>query len=482
MSKVFILGGGVTGLASAYHLSKYSDREVVLFEAEHEMQGLVRNFGGDGWVLEYGPHNIHTQNLRVMAFLKEIFGERLKERNIKTLLFIFNKKVKYPLKGLDVLLVLKPWQMIVAGMDFLYTRMRAFLFGVKPTAHFDEWIGRRYGNTLLKIYFAPYVGKVWKMDPHDLSSYVGEKRIPHLSLRQLVYKQLNIKSNHDPHPEDVANVHSYMPVGGSGKITEYFKAQAEAAGCRLHTDSEVERVVLRAGRVVQLGIRNRKSETLELHDVGPDDIVISTIPINRLLLKIDDLPAEVMKSAEGLDYTCLVMLHIRLRRQSVFGKSWVYFSNPDVIFNRISEYSRDDLEMVPPECCSLCVEIPCRYGDELWNMPKDELFALVMRQLAPHADIDPQGVVGFSREEVRYAYPKFSVGFQKRLLTIKKYLLLETNIVSLGRQGLFCYSNIDQCIDMAFNMADVIIKDPNNAKYVYQEMFMYYHQTPQVLI
>ncbi len=476
MGRIFILGGGPSGLSAAFYLSSHSTHPITLFESAEDIGGLAMNFGEDGWHFEYGPHNIHSQDEGIISFLSEIFSDRLLARQIATALYIFEKQVSYPLKGMDTLTVLSPDKMLMAGWDFFVTRLKAFISGIKDTDHFDEWVIGRFGTVLYELYFAPYVSKVWKIDPHDLSSDVGEKRIPVLRIRELILRQLGL-SNRNPHPEDAAIVKSYMPIHGSGKIMEYLGAEAMRNGAELHINATVRRVITNGSRITGLHIQhgNRTNRESNTYHFNEDDLVISTIPLTQLVRLFSPQQEYMLNHSRHLDYTSLVLLYLKIKGGPLFNKSWVYFASTQLIFNRISEYSYDDLEMVPKGHTSLCIEIPCKVNDELWNMPDVELFERVIKQLRIYINVADDSIDGFFKKRIEYGYPRFRVGYHLHLSEIMKCLLSLDNIAIIGRQGLFCYANIDQCMRMAFDMSHAIINNKTTLRDAHQDMHNKFH-------
>lgn len=482
MGQVFILGGGPSGLSTAYYLSKHSKLQIMLFESAESIGGLARNFGVGGWHFEYGPHNIHSQDEGVISFLSQIFGDQLISRQIETALYIFNKKVSYPLKGIDTLTVLSLGKMMEAGWDFFVTRLKAFASGIQDTDHFDEWVIGRFGKVLFELYFAPYVSKVWKIDPHDLSSDVGEKRIPILRIRELILRQLGILNN-KPHPEDAAIVKSYMPVYGSGQIMEYLGNEAINNGVQLHTNAKVQNIIINGSHISELHIHHADKPDHErtIYHLGDDDLVVSTIPLTQLVRLFSPQQEYILDHSKKLDYTSLVLLFLKIKGEPIFGKSWVYFPDKQSIFNRISEYSYDDLRMVPQGHTSLCIEIPCNFDDELWNMPDCALFETVIKQLRIYANVSNDSIIGYFKKHIKYAYPRFRVGYNLHLSETMKYLISSDNVVTLGRQGLFCYANIDQCMRMAFDMSHVIIHNKKDMRNAHQHMYNTYHGAKYVI-
>src|SRR3989338_1244849 len=74
---VVILGGGITGLSTAYKLSETGFKVTVL-EKSDNYGGLAATFKYKDFLLDYGPHKIYTQ-LPVMEEFKELMGDRLLE-------------------------------------------------------------------------------------------------------------------------------------------------------------------------------------------------------------------------------------------------------------------------------------------------------------------------------------------------------------------------------------------------------------------
>jgi len=467
---IFIVGGGITGISCAYKIAKEFNYDVKLFEVESEFGGLSRNFVSGGWNFEYGPHNIHTQNEQVIVFLKELLGDDLKERKVNTLLFFRGNKVSYPLKGFDILTSLRPWEMILTGWDFLVTRINDFINNIEVTQYFDEWIIRRFGKKLYNIYFAPYVKKVWKIDPHELSSYVGISRIPVLGLRKIILNQIGLIFKKKLHPEETAFQKSYLPLHGAGRIIDCLKKEAEKYNVSFFANSEVNKFVIKGGKVVELQVEHVRGINKEImtFPVNSQDMVISTMPINKLIESISSKPHNIDIISKRLDFTSLVLFYFKVKKDFVFNRSWVYFSDEKTIFNRITEHTFDHCRMVPEGYVSLCVEIPCIIDDEIWNKSEQELFLIILEQINNYESLPKDSIVGFFKKQVKYAYPRFRVNFYDHILTIFEYLKSIENLISLGRQGLFCYANIDQCIQMSFDLCNIINNDPTKIQAIYK--------------
>jgi protoporphyrinogen oxidase len=71
--KVAVIGGGFTGLAATYELTKYG-HQVTLFESAPVLGGLAYGFKEPGWTwhLEYFYHHWFTNDHAVLALIKEL--------------------------------------------------------------------------------------------------------------------------------------------------------------------------------------------------------------------------------------------------------------------------------------------------------------------------------------------------------------------------------------------------------------------------
>lgn len=75
--KVVIIGGGITGLATAYYLQKEIKEkslpvEVKLFEASNRFGGVINTVKKDGFIIEKGPDSILARKASALKLIKEV--------------------------------------------------------------------------------------------------------------------------------------------------------------------------------------------------------------------------------------------------------------------------------------------------------------------------------------------------------------------------------------------------------------------------
>ena len=93
--KIVILGGGITGLTTAYYLAK-KDHQVTVFEKEKILGGLASGFKADNWdwYLEKTYHHIFANDSDILNFTKEIGFNKIFFQSPKTASLFSNETIK----------------------------------------------------------------------------------------------------------------------------------------------------------------------------------------------------------------------------------------------------------------------------------------------------------------------------------------------------------------------------------------------------
>jgi len=162
----------------------------------------------------------------------------------------------------------------------------------------------------------------------------------------------------------------------------------------------------------------------------------------------------VEQALAGLTYMDIIFVYVFLKRQ-LSKDHWLYFPDPDVVFNRAVEFSNWSPEMCPPGKSSVCFDITVfeKGTDSLWNTSDAELSARVLHDAERVGYLERSEVLGTYVFRVKDAYPYYDVDYKAKLDTIVPYL--ERDHVSLlGRTGIFQYNNSDNSIEMGFLLAD----------------------------
>jgi protoporphyrinogen oxidase len=467
--RTVILGGGISGLQAASRLLE-KGFDVTLVEKEPALGGLCRSFPVGGCNFDLGPHNIHTDKSSIIAALKDLLGDDLLVNEARSQIYFQGKLVDYPFKGLSVFTSVNPTTALLCGADFLKTRLVGSVHNGSPNGcSYEEWVTQRFGRRLYDIYFRSYTEKVWGMHPSLLSPIFAQKRIPVLSLADLVKKYI-FHMNGSYHSEDPDYVESFYPRFGIGQLVDTIAANLSQAGAEIHTGSEVTAVETSRGRVTGVTIR-RGSEEICLEG----DLFVNTMPITELVRSIrPSIEQASLRVAEELRYRSMVFVFMILRKREVLRTPWVYFSDPEVIFNRVYELAKFSPSVVGNGSNGLCFEISCFAGDRVWNMDIGEIRKAVEDPMVRLGFLGREDIVDVVIRKEKFVYPVFTKNYEQWVQRLLRCLGRYENIITLGRQGLFSYVNVDNCMEMADDLAAWMDARTHGAPDVRSSLFRQY--------
>lgn len=435
-----ILGAGPCGLCVGRNFVN-DGIPVTHLEKQSSIGGLALTFEDEGYFFDLGPHNLHPKYEDIKTFLKNMMGDDMRQYDLSMEIIFREKRVKYPLKGIHVFKVLPFPVMVHSALNFLFARVMMFLSDPVRDETFQDWITNRFGKTLYNIYFGPYAEKAWKISGSEISGYVAKRRVPVLSLTDYIRRALKVDLKHK-HSED-GTLDNFHLRKGVGRLSEQFGRDILKGKGRIVLNCDVLNVKGKNHRIesvkYQVGGETHEEQT---------DFLFSTIPLSGLIKVLDmDVPDEVREAAAALDFCAERLVFIKINNPKRDIPNLLYFSDVQVKFNRIYKFHDD---CTPKGKSAICVEYTCDVGDEIWSAEPEKLYHYTTAVLANHNILSEKEIEGYAIRGIEHAYPRFRVGFERRTKTVLTYLSSIHNLITLGRQGLFSYANIDDVIHMAF--------------------------------
>ena len=89
MKRIAVIGGGVSGLASAYYLEKAADTEITLFEQSGRLGGVIRSERENGFCWEMGPDSFLSQKPAGIRLAEELgLTDRLLNSNSRSVFVV----------------------------------------------------------------------------------------------------------------------------------------------------------------------------------------------------------------------------------------------------------------------------------------------------------------------------------------------------------------------------------------------------------
>ena len=180
---VAVVGGGVSGLAAAYELTRRAPPEnlqpqVVLLEASPRTGGTVRTERRDGFLLEAGPDSFISDKPAALELVKEIGLEaNLTGTNDehRRAFVVRGGRLRPVPEGFQLLAPSRLWPFVTTDIFSWPAKLRIALevFVPRRTDDTDEslaaFVRRRFGREALERMAQPMVGGIYTADPELLS-------------------------------------------------------------------------------------------------------------------------------------------------------------------------------------------------------------------------------------------------------------------------------------------------------------------------
>lgn len=169
---IVIVGGGITGLAAAYHLTKQvksagRDAKIILVERDEKLGGKTQTEVVDGLVIEAGPDSFIAHKPWFGQLCKEL-GLPLVGTNPKvksTYIYSQGRLEQLPV-GMQIMIPTEVWPFIKTRLLSPLGKLRAGMEPLIPLKTTDEdesigsFVSRRFGREVLENLAGPLMGGI----------------------------------------------------------------------------------------------------------------------------------------------------------------------------------------------------------------------------------------------------------------------------------------------------------------------------------
>ncbi|MDQ1522064.1 MAG: hypothetical protein QOI55_3137 [Actinomycetota bacterium] len=422
-----ILGAGISGLATSYHLEH---RDAVLYEATDHYSGHVHSETRDGFTWDDGPHISFTVNEYVRDLFAQFVDDEYEEVHANPSNYYQGHWIAHPAQT-HLYQVPEP----------LRTQcLESFLGSRKQTgdpANYQEWLEQSMGPVFASTFPAAYTRKYWTTEPANLDTdWVGIR-----VLKPEVDDVVNgAKGPLDRSTYYVASRPARYPTrGGFMSYTHKMAADAD-----IRYRMKLERINF-ARR--WMGFADGSESTYEQ--------VVSTIPLPRLIEASEDAPDSVRSAAAMLRCTNFLRVDVAAKHPSRREEQWMYVYDEDKLSVRISTTERFSPNNAPAGKTGIQVEV---YGSEYRSVPTDhaEVERRVVDELVEMGLLDGRDAV----ESVRITFvpqgnPIFDLDRRDAMAEISSYLD-EVGVLLAGRYAEWKYLMTDACVISARRVAGAL--------------------------
>jgi protoporphyrinogen oxidase len=462
MKKIVVIGAGIAGLSVAWKLSE-KGYEVKVIEIDKFIGGLARSIKIENYFFDIGPHSFFSEDKEVFKKVMDLFeGEKgeipYSKRSVK--MMFRGKYVDYPLSAKSILVQMGVLSAIMCSLSFAKSYIITSISSlfIKKTQDKNltvkQWAIGNFGKYLYLNFFKPYTEQFWKIETSELSHRVipSSKKMDFArTLKHLLINKYLELSKREPGKLSLVereSLPSYYPKKGFGEIANRIGKKIKSNGGEIHTSQEVNEIILNSNNFFDI---KTKDKTFS------GDIVISTIPLNRVISKIKPLhETSIIQSAKKLEYLSLVLLYLITKKKNVLDCQYCYFI--DKSYNRITNMNSFSESSSPQDQNILAVEISCHHGSKMWRASDEEIFSMCMQEIEKDNFIKKVDVINYKVIKVPSVYPIYRKDYEIHLKETQKCFEKIKNFYSIGRQGQFYYGDIDQMIRVGFDTADKIIK------------------------
>ncbi len=439
--RVCIVGGGLAGLSTAYHLITKGVKNITLVELSDRVGGLLKSEVVSGYTFDVGgSHILFSKNLRTLNEMLDLLEWNVVKHYRNSKIFYKGNFVKYPFE--NGLSDLPPEERFECVWDLINTYVMRVKGELPPPKNFREWIVYVFGKAIASKYLIPYNEKIWKVDLNEVSLEWVEGRVPNPPLEDIIKSAVGLNVEGYTH-----QLNFYYPT--SGGIESLAKA--------LNRKVVNEGVEVLLNKPVKL-IRKSINSKLLVEVEGVEricDVVVYTAPLNRSAEVLHDLLNDLSKLLNALRSVPLAVVGLAVRGEAM-PYHWVYFPSSNEVFHRVAILSNFSRNNAPEGGVALIAEVSFRSLDEMNAVSDDELIRRV------YQDLEGTGLVKNLRLEFGVVWrwlDAYIIYDVMRSTVLNKVInkLRMYGVYPHGRFGSWEYLNMDSVYEKSAELANEVI-------------------------
>ncbi len=330
--QTLILGAGLTGLSTAYHLQKLGQTDYLLAERESTPGGLCKSVYKNGFTFDYAGHLLHLHTPYGKKLVKQLLKTNLHRQPRNAWIYTGAARVPFPFQANLFALPPDVRQACVDG--FLAAAQKKYHSAPK---NFKEWCLRSFGTGVYEAFMRPYNTKLWGRTPEKLTADWCGPFIPLPSPEEIVKS-----AQKPPRKKFGYNTYFYYPkTGGCQALVNALAGQIK----NLRLNAAVSRVNLRKKTALIAG------ETISF------DYLVNTLPLPMFLRLLEEEPL-LTRAAQKLAVQSVTVYNLAVRGPEQKPFSWIYCPNEEDPFFRVGMQSSFSPANAPKNCRSYYIELP----------------------------------------------------------------------------------------------------------------------------
>ncbi len=412
--KNLIIGGGISGLTTAYYLKK----DFLIVEKEQELGGYCRTIHNPNYVWDYAGHFYHfkTEQMKQL-FLSLVEEDEIITQTKVTKIYYKGKLIDYPFQS--NIHQLEKDELLECVYDLFFKEEK------ETYDSFLDMLYGKFGGAITEKFLKPYNEKLYATDLTTLDRDAMGRFFPYANLSDIIK---NFKNNQTV----TYNDHFlYLKQG-----TQYFidKLRAQIDQDSIISGVKVEKIDL-GQKVVQLS----DGTAIAYQNL------INTSPLNQFFEVLGDDYSQIL-SEMSFNKVLVFNLGFNKKSSKYNQEHWVYFPDKTLNFYRVGFYDN----ILNQDKLSLYVEIG--FSKDTSIDVEKELAKTLDGLRAVEILDDEIELVDKSVIIMDPAYVHINGDTDKKITSIKERLE-QQNVYTTGRYGKWTYSSMEDCMTWAYDIA-----------------------------
>lgn len=409
-TRYLVIGAGVSGLAFVDWLG---DEDFLIVEAEDEIGGYCRTVRRDGFVWDYSGHFFHFQRPEIERYLVgRMGGQRVLRVERDSRIWYGDRFIDFPFQKNIHQLPPAEHQQCVRDL-----RNRPEEKGDS----FEDMLYARYGRSIAEKFLIPYNEKLYATDLRALDAGAMGRFFPHASVEEILGNASRAEGY---------NATFTYPEGGAIQYV-----QALARGVRSDRISLGERV---------LGIDLEGKVATTTHRRIRYERLVSSAPLFSLL----DICGVPFDSAV-FSHNKVLVFNLGFDSKGPARVHWIYYPQREIVFYRVGFYDN----IFGSDRMSLYVELGLPRDADPSEEERASMKIRVLEDLRICGILTNQTLVASHEVLLDPAYVHVTVRSTAEA-AVKKQILADRDVHSIGRYGSWTYCSIEDNIVEARALAE----------------------------
>lgn len=281
--KIVILGAGISGLSTGYHL-KLKGIDSLVLEKNESYGGLCDNFTIGGFRFDKFVHFSFTKNKYVMDLFKQ--STDYYEHPPLSSNYYRGIWLKHPVQ--NNLYPLPTNEKVKIIMDFINSPK------YEKIKNYEEWLRASYGVYFSKNFPEVYTRKYWTVEAKKMNTDWISNRMYRPSLEEILYGAMSQETPNVYYASEMR----YPKKGGYKSFLSFI---------RRFNNIEFNK------EVVKIDLKNKiiflSNGTTEKYD-----ILVSSIPLPEIVKMSLNVPKEILQASQKLSFTSGALVSLGLKK------------------------------------------------------------------------------------------------------------------------------------------------------------------------